>query len=187
MTRFALDRLFDEHERWIVRDALPATLVWIGSTSASGEVELEIDVTRRHARSRLRVAVTWDWATLDRHDPDLRDRTLAIRQGRSIVSERQKVTEFAGYGLALVATSLILPGRRIRKMTIAGPPDLLFDDDPGALRGVEVAARTRASRSVLASLGRSKTASLRARTTVAEAWLSLWSSKPRVSLYLRAR
>jgi hypothetical protein len=104
------------------------------------------------------------------------------------------VTQLAAYGLAFVAISVLMPGRRVLLMQRGVAPDLLFDTTPGALRGVEVAGRATGGRAALATVrngtpskrgtpdDHAKAPQLQARIDLAEVHLSLWCGSPRVSI-----
>ena len=86
-----------------------------------------------------------------------------------------------------------MPGRRVISFREGLPPDILFDDTDGAVRGVEAAGRTRggfgALRIVLEGKkgAPGKRAQLAARTDVAEAHVSLWCIAPPVSMLLQVK
>jgi len=117
----------------------------------------------------------------------------AGRMEKGFTAQREHVTELAAYGLAMVAISVLMPGRRVIHMQKGQCPDLLFDDDPYALRGVEVAGRSEGGMRVLrqvrngarSELGKEK--QLLARPQVAEAHLSLWCASPRVAIMAKVK
>jgi hypothetical protein len=137
------------------------------------------------------LALTWDLAALAAHDPGVDAHARRLREGRS--PHREHVTEVAAYGLALVAISVFLPGRRVVAWTRWSAPDILFDETPGALRGVEVAGRSQGGWSALrvvcdgSTTIPGKRAALRESADVAEAYLSLWCARPRVSMMLQVK
>lgn len=145
------------------------------------------EVTRRvvgHARTsdaapeELELALRWRIGALEEHDRDLRSRITRLRSGRTV--DRERIAETAAYGLALVAISVFMPGRRVVGMRKGLPPDFLFDDTPTALRGVEVAGRSSGGFAALRAVRAEKTPKLLATACIAEAHLSLWCAEPRV-------
>ncbi len=121
---------------------------------------------------------------------DLNDRVRRFRLGRT--AQREHITELAAYGLTFVAISILMPQRRVKTMQFGSAPDILFDDTPGALRGVETAGRSKDGRAALrivrdgvpttGSKGGKpgKASALLARTDLAEVHLSLWCASPRL-------
>lgn len=108
-----------------------------------------------------------------------------MRDGTS--PHREHLAEVAGYGLSLCAISALLPGRRIVAWSRYAAPDLLFDVTPGALRGVEVAARSTGGASKLREIEAEKSGPLRDDPDVAEAWLSLWCHHPKLGWLLKVK
>ncbi|WP_437718794.1 hypothetical protein WMF45_21700 [Sorangium sp. So ce448] len=127
----------------------------------------------------MEVALVWNMEALERHDADLRAKVARLRSGRTV--DRERVTENAAYGLALVAISALMPGRRVITMCRDEAPDFVLDATPGALRGVEVAGRSSGGLSALRAVRLEKGPRLIARKDIAEAHLSLWCADPRVS------
>lgn len=122
---------------------------------------------------------TWRVEALEEHDRSLRSSVDRLRSGRTV--QRERVAETAAYGLALVAISVWMPGRRVVGMQKGLPPDFLFDVTPTALRGVEVAGRSSGGFAALRAVHAEKAPKLLATACIAEAHLSLWCADPRVS------
>lgn len=187
---YALEKLYrDQAKVWAI-DAIPAILAWIPRSARRAEPQPYVfDVAHVSAANQTeltkQIALEWDVAKLAQHDPQVRQRAVRLRTGRTVM--REHVVELAAYGLALVAISVFLPGRRVVWMRKGVAPDLLLDQTPGALRGVEVAGRDRGGRGTLRSLRigsakvQGKANQLRASADVVEAHLSLWCGSPRVS------
>jgi hypothetical protein len=138
---YALERLYEDQDRDCVVDAIPAVLAWHSGAAGSWRGEpLEVQVaytTGARRRSRpVTLAVTCDIEKLRRHDPEVQSKADRYRTGRTV--HREHLTETAAYGLAFVAISVFLPGRRVVTMRRHCPPDIVLDSTPGALRGVAV-------------------------------------------------
>lgn len=108
-----------------------------------------------------------------------------MRSGRT--AQREHVVELAGYGLALVAISALLPGERVVDMERFRAPDLLLDNTPGRLRGVEVAARSTGGAGALTGMRNEKIALILPRTDVVELRLSLWCGDPRMGVFAKVK
>ncbi|MBN1610145.1 MAG: hypothetical protein JW940_26195 [Polyangiaceae bacterium] len=84
---------------------------------------------------------------------------------------------------------MLLPGRRAVGWSRWVAPDILLDDTPGAVRGVEVAGRSKGGLHALRLIleGRpgatGKRQDLAARPDLVEAYVSLWCATPAVSLW----
>ncbi len=191
---YSVEQLYEDQHQDFVLDAVPAMLCWLmGDRSVRRDYRFEVEVKRNPAdtTSHEALLVTWDVRKLSERDPTLEQRVRRMRSGRT--PHREHVTEVAAYGLALVAISVFLPGRRVVAWARHVAPDLLFDVTPSARRGVEVAGRTRGGRAALrliregGGLTPGKSAALREDPEVAEAWLSLWCSSPAVSALVHVK
>jgi hypothetical protein len=191
---YNVERLYDDQQRDFVIDAVPAMIAWLAATRTTRapyrfEIEVKRDAAARPANEELVVA--WNLGALAKRDPALNDRVRRLRSGRT--PHREHATEVAAYGLALVAISALLPGRRVVAWARYVAPDLLFDATPHARRGVEVAGRPKGGRSALHVVrdGRGgqpgKAALLREDPEIAEAWLSLWCGTPTVSMMVHVK
>jgi hypothetical protein len=187
---YPLERLYaDQDYDWVV-DSIPAVLAWVpGDVESDREPPFLFNVAyapdaKRRPRS-VTLALGWDLKKLTERDPDVLVKARRYRSGRTV--HREHLAETAAYGLAFVAISVFLPGRRVVWMQHNVAPDIVLDRTPGALRGVEVAGRgsggftaLRAARVGTAS-AEGKAAQLRKLPDVAEAYLSLWCQSPRVA------
>src|SRR5262249_31130443 len=140
---YALEQLYADQSAELVCDTIPAVLAWVPGAVKAGSrqpfaFDLEIVMKRR---STGKLLLGWSLPALAARDPLVEDRTRRYREGRS--PHREHVTEVAAYGLALVAISVLFPGRRVVAYSRWSSPDLLFDETTGALRGVEVSGRSR--------------------------------------------
>jgi hypothetical protein len=191
---YAIEQLYVDQHPDFVLDAVPAMLAWLakareGSTEYRFEVEVRRGVEEAPATEAL--LVRWNMQQLSERDPNLKERVRRLTSGRT--PHREHVTEVAAYGLALIAISVFLPGRRVVAWSKHVAPDLLFDATPTARRGVEVAGRTHGGRNALRLIrdGRGgapgKAASLREDAEIAEAWLSLWCASPTVSMMVQVK
>ena len=187
---YALETLYDDQDHdWVV-DTIPAVLAWIlGDTRRTRRPPFEFHVAyapaaKKAAREAV-LALRWDTAKLAARDPQLHAKVERYRTGRTV--HREHLAETAAYGLAFVAISVFMPGRRVVWMARNTPPDILLDATPGALRGVEVAGRSTGRLAALRAAREGtktapgKAAQLRGMTDVAEAHLSLWCRAPRVA------
>ncbi|MCE9672221.1 hypothetical protein LY474_30890 [Myxococcus stipitatus] len=196
---YSLERLYvDQDFDWVV-DTIPAVLAWLPEGTRKRRRLPTVFTLHHHPvasatdAERLQLRLDWDLAKLAAMDRALLQRTARMRAGRT--AQREHVTELAAYGLALVAISLCLPGRRVVSMRKGLPPDLLLDVTPGALRGVEVAGRSRGGLAALNVLRTGdasredpgKQGVLRERSDILEAHLSLWCASPRVSVMAKVK
>jgi hypothetical protein len=190
---YALERLYIDQAHDFVKDVIAPVIAWLTEDLPSrSHVGFELKHSAGRGRPKSRpIDVTRDLEALKVHDVDVAGRVERIRKGRSALSE--KLTELAGYGLALVATSVFLPGRQVVAWRKWSPPDLLLDVTPERLRGVEAAARSSggwgALRAIAAgSPGRpGKRAELRGLPDVVEAHLSLWCRSPHLAMMIRVK
>jgi hypothetical protein len=185
---YALERLYQDQDHDWVADAIPAVLAWVPVDGARRQPYLfEVDhvAASRGPAKRLTLAIRWSVDALEAYDPGLRDRVKRMRSGRT--AQREHVVELAGYGLALVAISVLLPGERVVDMERRRSPDLLLDMTPGALRGIEVACRSRGGWAGVRAVRREKTAELVPKKALAEAHVSVWCGWPRVTEFCRVK
>lgn len=185
-TTYDLADLFEHQDPVLFEDLLPSLLFWLRLRSGT-----RAPVVRRATflveieREARRLDLVWDAARLADLAPALPRQLQALDEGRTVARER--ATENAGYVLALIALSAFEPRRRVLHFNTFAAPDLIFDDTPGAERGVEVAARTRGGQRVLVRIRDHKLPGLLARPGYAEIQLSLWSGRPRAALIERVR
>lgn len=187
---YALEKLYAAKDADWVIDTIPAVLAWVPGTSkkrAAQPFTFEIEhIVAGDPVVNTSLSLSWDLAALERHDREVRSRARRMREART--AQREHVTELAAYGLALVAVSLVMPGRRVVLMRRGLPPDLVFDITPTSLRGVEVAGRAQGGLAALervrdgSSGSPGKRANLLARPDLAEVHLSLWCASPRVAI-----
>lgn len=185
---YSVERLYDDQSPDFVIDAVPALLTWLGGAEAPRSPRrFAVEVGRGSERDVL--TITWDLGQLSERDPALVDRVRRLRGG----PHREHVTEVAAYGLALVAISVFLPGRRVVAWSKYVAPDLLFDAAPNARRGVEVAGRTKGGWAALRTVRDGsrkqpgKAGQLRDDPEIAEAWLSLWCGAPAVAMMVKIK
>jgi hypothetical protein len=187
--------LYRDQPKDFVVDAVPALLGWLPKVTKTPSPPYAFDavlvgeVGGDEAHGRLEL--TWTFDALAKHDDDLRASVRRHQSGRTVLHEQ--TTEYAGYALAMVAISLFLPGSRVVAVNRYQAPDLLLDTTPGAIRGVEVAARARGGRSQLRALrlgslkAPGKAPGLIARMDVAEAHLSLWCGSPSTTEFVKVK
>lgn len=188
---YALERLYEDQEPDLVVDTIPAVLAWMGGPEES-RVCFEIKRGRLTPLEGATLILRWDASTLEARAPGTLARAERMRSRRT--ADREHVTELAAYGLALVGICVWMPGRRAVQFRQGLPPDILLDDTDDALRGVEAAGRTTggfgALRVVLDGAKENpggKRAQLAGRPDVAEAHVSLWCARPRVSMLIQVK
>jgi hypothetical protein len=192
---YSLEDLFNDQDPDLVHDTVAAVLAWVPGTSKASQAQpfrFDVEHTTRRSKSAVQIDLSWAIEPLARRVPGLPGHVQRLRTGKTV--QREHITELAAYGLALVAISCLMPGRRVKTVRRGLAPDLVFDLTPNAIRGVEVAGRTRGGRTALASVRNGalpksgkpakvgKYAQLMAMSEVVEAHLSLWCATPRVSI-----
>ena len=141
---YSLENLYrDQEHDWVV-DLIPAVLAWVSGGTGQHigppfPFKIEQTVIGQPSQNHI-IHLDWNIAALELEDSDVVARFTRMATRRTPLLEQ--VPQLAAYGLALVAISVLMPGRRIVDMNFFVAPDLLFDLTPGALRGVEVAGRT---------------------------------------------
>jgi hypothetical protein len=190
---YALEFLYRDQDRRWVKHCVAPTIAWLKRASARQPCTFKLD--HRAARiaklHTVELVLRWDLDELARHDPGVREDVALF--GKGATPHRERTAELAGYGLALVAISVLMPGRRVVAMPQYTPPDLLLDDTPDALRGVEVAARTSGGSAALRAVRETHAGSvgkrqqLLAMKDLVEAHLSLWCASPRVAEMLAVK
>jgi hypothetical protein len=183
---YPLEQLFVDQDPALVIDAIPAVLAW--APAKQRKLGLKFDFTFKKSATKPRVgafSVGWKIPALEAHDPTVVARASRMREGTTPL--REHLVEVAGYGLALCAISAMLPGRKVVGWSRYAAPDVLFDNTPGAIRGVEVAARSAGGAAKLRELESQKKPPLIEDADVAEAWLSLWSREPEVGWFVRVK
>jgi hypothetical protein len=185
---YALEMLYQHQDRdWVV-DTIPAVLAWVPVHEGRRQPHtFAIDhVAASGAKGeRIELALRWSVEALAAHDPSLRDRVERMRSGRT--AQREHTVELAGYGLALVAISCLMPGERVVHMERRRSPDLLLDLTPGAHRGVEVACRSGGGWAGVRAVRREKTDALVRKRALTEIHLSVWSGWPRVAEFCKVK
>jgi hypothetical protein len=181
---YALETLYEHQDHDFVIDTVPHLIAWLpghGEPQDQQPFLFQMGVVRPSGAEprSMELMLGWSMEALERRDLDLRLKIARLRSGRTV--DRERITENAAYGLALVAISALMPGRRVITMCKGEAPDFVLDATPGALRGVEVAGRSSGGLSALRAVRVEKGARLNARNDIAEVHLSLWCALPRVS------
>lgn len=183
---YSLERLYFDQHRDFVIDTIPALLSWIApSARATQPIAFEVASTPSVKRQSELLKLSWKMDALVDQDATLQERARRLRRGTS--AQREHVVELAAYGLALVAISVWLPGRRVVGWSKHSTPDMLLDASPGALRGVEVAGRSKGGLAALITALAEKRSALERMSDVKEAHVSLWCGSPRVSLFVQVK
>lgn len=184
--QYKLERLFTDQDPDLVIDCIAPLLAWVPDHKAS-KLDLVIARCTGERAGVIDPTLAWDLPTLAGRIPGLTAHTQRLRKKTS--AQREHVTELASYGLAFVAISALMPGRRVLRFHKGYAPDLLFDVTPTALKGVEVAGRSTGGHAALrivrdgSSRGKGKALQLREAPHVDEAHLSLWCATPSVGLF----
>lgn len=189
---YALEQLFvDQDFDWVIETIAPV-VTWVPRKSPQQPFRFGVSHTLAGKTTQIDIDLVWNVAKLAQWKRDVVAHAQRLVTRRS--AAREHVTELAAYGLAFVAISALMPGRRVVNMTFGVAPDMLLDLTPGALRGVEVAGRTTGGASALAvvrngtparkgkSATRGKRAQLLARADIAEVHLALWCADPRIGI-----
>ncbi len=169
-------------------DTIPAVLAWVPSSRGSRQpFTYEVDYVAASGRQaeRFDLALGWSTEALEARDAGLRERVRRMRSGRT--AQREHVAELAGYGLALVAISVLMPGERVVHMERRRSPDLLLDMTPGAHRGVEVACRASGGWGAVRAVRKEKTGALVRKGVLAEVHVSVWCGWPRVAEFCKVK
>lgn len=193
---YALQNLYEDQEPDLVADTIPAVLAWLGPSNDAAEPSssFKVRVGEPGAKTTEDVALRLEWnaQALEHRCAGTLARARRMRSHKT--ADREHLAELAAYGLALVGISIWMPGRRAITFREGLPPDILFDDTDGAVRGVEASGRTSggfgALRIVLEGTKETpggKRAQLAERSDVAEAHVSLWCLAPPVSLLLQVK
>jgi len=173
-------------------ETIAPVIAWVPRKKPQQPFRFGVTHTTTGKTTQVDIDLVWDIAKLSRRKPDVVAHAQRLAAGQS--AAREHVTELAAYGLAFVAISALMPGRRVVHMSFGVAPDMLFDVTPGALRGVEVAGRTTGGPSALAVVrdgtparrgkkaAQGKHAQLLARVDIAEAHLALWCAEPRIGI-----
>lgn len=206
--QYSLESLYVDQQYDLVVDAIPAVLAWLPDVSPPFAFVLAND-SADAGGGDVRLELGWDLNALRSYSPEVEARALRMRHGTS--AQREHVTELAAYGLALAAATALLPGRRFVAWNKGIAPDILYDATPGALRGVEVAGRSRGGWGALRLVREGKPAvrgrkarghkrgrrgrpaipgkrqELVERDDIVEVHLSLWSARPQVSEFFQVK
>lgn len=152
--------LFKDQPEWFGRETIPHLLAWLRDVRSPAAFRLQ-----RTDAPETRLELRWMTASLTTHVPRLGEEVRRLAEGRSVQVEQ--IPQYGAYALAGVVASAILQ-RRVVSLRTWQPPDLLFDDTPGSLRGIEVAGRSSKGLAGLRRLAVEKAADLHAAPGVAE-------------------
>lgn len=169
--------LFRDQPEWFASETIPHLLAWL--KDARSPVSFRVE---RAGGEVSRLELHWSAVELAARLPGLEAYVGRLVEGRSV--QLEQVPQYGAYALAGVVAAVFL-GRRVEALREWWPPDLLFDVTPDALRGVEAAGRSGKGFGGLRALSVEKAAGLGRAPDVAEAWLSLWCTLPKVSLFVK--
>jgi hypothetical protein len=187
---YKLEQLYEDQDPEYVVDLIPHLICWIDPKARQSSHRFELRENGAGGPINHDLTVSWDVENLAKRDPRLEADMRRFRAGKTFTEEDR--AKYAAYGLALVAVSCLLR-RRIVDVSYYRAPDLLLDATSGALRGVEVAGRTNKGYAAFAqacdgTAGKpGKRAQLQAHEDVVEAYLSLWCSEPKVSVWEKVK
>lgn len=188
--RYELEQLYEHQDPDFVIETVAHVLHWLDPKNEQHSHRFEIRENKKGGVTDHELILSWDIRKLAEHDPRLLTDLDRFRAGKTLTGEDQ--TKYAAYGLALVAISYLLQ-RRVVRINYFRAPDLLFNYDPDALRGVEVAGRSSKGHAAFmqalegASGKPGKRAQLRACVDVEEAYISLWCIQPKVSIWEKVK
>lgn len=203
--RFALEQLFIDHNPDLVADGVIPFIKLIDPQGTLPRPVRFAVSTKRAKTHLLDIDVEWSESLLQNaYAPRVDFAAELARWRRSQTLHVERVTELAGYCLAMIAASCLLPGRRVENFnTPYSAPDLLFNKTVTLpLDGVEVAARNSAGMGTLLSVAYGKTKKqtgrrdtregkdhqLRTSKIIGEVYLSLWGvGAPGVSLWEKVK
>lgn len=183
---YKLEQLYEDQEPGYATDTIPHLVCWLDPKAQQSSHRFELREQGVEGSINHELTVSWDVRKLATQDPRFEADILRYREGKTkktLTGEDR--AKYAAYGLALVAVSCLLR-RRIIDVSFYRAPDLLLDKTSGALRGVEVAGRTIKGYAAFAQVldGTSgKRAQIKAKEDVVEAYISLWCSDPKVSVW----
>ncbi|MEO7591886.1 MAG: hypothetical protein ABI134_11805 [Byssovorax sp.] len=183
---YKLEQLYEDQDPGYVLDTIPHLICWIDPKNRQSAHRFELREQSAGGLITHDLTVSWDVGTLAKRDPRLEADISRFREGKTLTCEDRP--KYAAYGLALVAVSCLLR-RRVVDVSYYRAPDLLLDATSGALRGVEVAGRTSKgyaafTQSLDGTSGKpGKRAQIKAQQDVIEAYISLWCSNPKVSVW----
>ncbi|WP_123784165.1 hypothetical protein [Corallococcus macrosporus] len=194
--QYRLENLYVDQDPECVIDCMAAVLAWVPGRGKGRWTQPYVfnvlhEPVPAQAPMSIALELSWDLDVLKQKDPGVSDCADRMRRGKTVLHE--DVAKLAAYGLAFVAISAIHPGLKVIRMNSYAAPDLIYDDTPGAIRGVEVAGRSSGGQYVLKKvrLGDKTTTGkqqqLLGRADVAEAHLSLWCVYPRVALIAKVK
>lgn len=184
---YPLERLYEDQDPAFVLDVIAQLICWLDPHGQQHVHPFELRQNTQQGIIEHELIVSWSVPRLAERDPRLEGDLARYRNRKTLTLEDRP--KYAAYGLAMVAVSCILQ-RRIVDVSFYKAPDLLLDPTRTALRGVEVAGRTAKGHAAFAQAidGPSgKRAQLLARQDVAEAYLSLWCSSPKVSIWEKVK
>lgn len=175
---YDLLNLFNDQPEWFARETIPLLLAWLKGVRSPALFVSTPD--GEPVRLRLR----WSLEGLAVRIPDVAEEVARLTSGQSVRVEQ--IAQYAAYGLAGVVAAVVLK-QRVVAVRRWMPPDLLWDETPGALRGIEVAGRSKGGAAALRSTWAEKESGLNAAADLAEAWLSAWCREPKMTLLLKVR
>jgi hypothetical protein len=184
---YQLEQLYDDQDPDLVVDSIAQLICWLDPEDNQRSHRFEFREHTSNGPIDHELTVSWNVKHLAERDPRLHADIQRFRSGKTLTLEQR--TQYAAYGLAMVATSCLLR-RRIIRIRCYRAPDLLLDTKPDALRGVEVAGRTSKGYAAFAQAvdgASGKRAQLQALGEVVEAYLSLWCREPMVSTWEKVK
>lgn len=179
---YALEQLYlDQNPDYII-DAIPQLLCWLDPQGEKSSHQFELREQKREGPVFHDLVLSWDAQQLAERDPRF-TKDLKRFRAKATLSVEQN-TQYAAYGLAMVVISCFLK-RRVKNVNFYRAPDLLLDTTtPSAVRGVEVAGRSKngyAAFSQVLEGPEGKRTQLKAHVNLAEGYVSLWCSTPLVA------
>ena len=181
---YNVEQLFIDQDPDLVRSYIASLITWQDNKKCTTKRPITYQF-EQHSAGKVtshELIVSWNLEILRTHNQYLDAEMKWLRQGGGPDGERR--SEKAGMALGFIYASAVLK-QRIVTINRFLSPDLLYDINPHAQKGIEVAGRAIGGTNVLLKVRShpKKFDAIAKNPSVAEAHLSLWCSKPTVSLW----
>lgn len=181
---YNVEQLFNDQDPDLVRPYIAPLITWQDKKQRTTKcpVSYLIEEHRAGKASSHNLIINWNIDILQAHHLHLDAEIKWLRRGGGPDGERH--SEKAGMALGFIYASVVLK-QRIHHINRFRSPDLIYDPNPQAQKGIEVAGREKGGTTVLLKVRShpKKFDAIAKNPRIAEAYLSLWCSKPTVSLW----
>lgn len=178
---YSIEQLFEDQEPGMVRPYMASLISWHHKKKRQ-RLPLRYLIKQYSSNQVLDHIFNLSW-DIDR----VRQKNIYIDEEISGYDTRigpdcERQSERAAMCLGFIFASVVLR-QRIRKINIQAAPDLIYDLNPSAIRGIEIAGRATGGLTKLLRVRNSpeKYPGIFENRTVVEAYLSLWCCRPSVS------